>query len=295
MSPVYLKKLIYISDNCSNDNTSKVDNKFISDRELGNVRYSCNPINLGFDGNVLKCYQDVGTDYIWILSDDDFLFVNKLDTLLGLLGSYDIICLNDLLDTGKFGLSPVKSEISIIESDRWEAVSKFLWISRFLVKRRNLDYESLTQYLGTGLMHLAIINHLFVLKEKTQFMVTDFAILKNQPHCIFSHNFMDVFVNSFYNFFMIPDSQFSNDLALKVARANLPFVVNSLLAHKVGSKVCKYNFDFFYLIKKMLKYKCSYGLIIKFIAYWLAPANFIRMIKKANKPYIEYNEKRTYI
>jgi hypothetical protein len=251
--------------------------------------------NLGFDANILKCYEACKTDFLWILSDDDSVIPNAIGILLSILDSSHIICLNDLLLSGEFGLKSFNGIIELTEYDRWEAMSQFVWISRFVVKKEFLEHSTLKQFLGTGLIHLGIINQLFLLKGYSHFKVTDFAVLRNQPHCVFSHNFINVFVNKFYDFCMLKASRFSNDLALQVARANFPFVVNGLLEHKIGSKVFNYEFKFFYLLKKMFKYKCNYGLVLKFMAIYILPTMLIRIIIKTNNLCVEENEKRTYI
>jgi hypothetical protein len=52
---------------------------------------------------------------------------------------------------------------------------------------------------------------------------------------------------------------------------------------------------FFYLLKKMFKYKCNYGLVLKFMAIYILPTMLIRIIIKTNNLCVEENEKRTYI
>jgi len=287
--------MIYISDNGSEDNTKQMVDSVIKNNPNMNIYYSKNNKNIGFDRNILKCYDECKTDYIWILSDDDKVIGNSISKIIEQLDKADVICLNDLSNKSN-GLQSEDINISLKnENQRWEAISKFVWISRFVAKKIKIQKESFENYVGTGLMHLAILNNLFLSKDNCKFTITNYPVLINQPHCVFSHNFTNVFVNKFYDFCMLPESKFSKDLALKVARANIPFVVNGLLAHKVGSKVFKYDFKFFYLLQKMMKYKCNFGLILKFLIIYLTPTKLVRIIKKTKTPCIEENEKRTYI
>lgn len=287
---------IYISDNCSEDNTKMIVDKVIKSNPQMNIKYSRNEKNIGFDANVLKCYDECKTDYIWILSDDDKVIENSISKVLAEIEMADIICLNDLTSNNKLGLNSQTTTISKDnEVERWAIISKFFFISRFVAKKISIQKETFDEFIGTGLMHLAILNHILLTQDETKCTVTNYPVLINQPHCVFSHNFIDVFVNKFYDFCTIPQSKFSNELALNVARANIPFVINGLLSHKVGTKIFKYDFKFFYLIRKMIKYKCNYKLILKFIAIYLIPTKLVRLLKKTKIPCIEDKDKRTYI
>lgn len=301
--------IVIVCDNCSDDDTTNTVELHLGN--IKNLKYCRNDSNLGYDANVLTCLKLATTEYVWILSDDDDFFEETPAVIIKYINDYspDLICLNDgekdltlnhittidneLIDL-KIGHVNLLTNLS--ESKRYTYISTFFWLSRLVIKKSSgIDYNKLEKYIGSQFIQLAIVNEQFNTVENIKLLYSDIPLVQNIPHCVFSHNFTNVFVNKFYDFCMIPESKFSHDLALKVAKANFPFVVNGLLAHKVGSKVFKYDFKFFYLIKKMFKYKCSFSLIFKFIAAYFAPTKLIRMIKKTNKPCIEQNEKRTYI
>jgi glycosyltransferase involved in cell wall biosynthesis len=44
-----------------------------------------NSANLGLSGNILKCLENVDTEWVWILADDDFILPGALDRILQLL------------------------------------------------------------------------------------------------------------------------------------------------------------------------------------------------------------------
>ncbi|NCO14678.1 MAG: hypothetical protein COZ36_01720 [Piscirickettsiaceae bacterium CG_4_10_14_3_um_filter_44_349] len=303
------KFITLICDNCSDDKTTEIVESYFS--KIGNLRYQKNEKNLGYDANVLKCLKLATTDYVWVLSDDDDFLEDTPAVILEYIEKYspDLICLNDgghelslrqvktvgdeLLDLNIGRVSVLKN---LDESQRYAYLSTFFWLTRLVVKKnKSLNFNRLEKFIGSQFVQLAIVNEQFNVLDRVRLIYSDVPLVKNNPHCVFSHNFTDVFVNKFYDFCMLPESRFSEKFALSVARANIPFVVNGLLAHKVGSKVFKYDFKFFYLLKKMFKYKCSYGLILKFIIIYFTPTKLIRMLKKTNNPCIENKEKRTYI
>ena len=62
---------IFVSDNASTDDTREyIENMQIKYPRLG---YFCNEKNLGLDGNFLKCMENASGEYLWMLSDDDYL------------------------------------------------------------------------------------------------------------------------------------------------------------------------------------------------------------------------------
>ena len=60
---------ILICDDSSNQSVSKV----IKKKNLKNLKYFKNKINLGFSKNVRKIYVKSKTDYLWIICDDDII------------------------------------------------------------------------------------------------------------------------------------------------------------------------------------------------------------------------------
>lgn len=287
--------LIHVFDNASEDNTEKMVHDFITENNTLKIVYTKNLENIGFDGNILKCYDQCKTDYLWILSDDDIIFQNSISLVLEEVKDSDIICLNDKTQNGLGLKNIVYNFDQENEIDRWEIISKFVWISRFVAKKIDINVLYFQEYLGTGLIHLALINNLLLSQNKPRFKITTTGIIQNNPHCVFSHNFVNVFVNKFYDFCMIPYSNFSEKTALKVASQNIPFIVDGLKQHKIGNKIFNYDYRFFYLIAKMFKYRCSLSLIFKFITIFAIPTPVMKFFKKAKKPCKEDENKRTFI
>lgn len=82
----------FISDNCSQDNTGEIIQKY---KEKGMpIIYSRNKNNIGPDNNFLKCFYYAKSKYLWLLGDDDFLLEGKLLLIMKILKNNDIGCLN---------------------------------------------------------------------------------------------------------------------------------------------------------------------------------------------------------
>jgi glycosyltransferase involved in cell wall biosynthesis len=90
------KTLVYVSDNCSTDNTESIVKNFI-DR---GIKYHRNESNLGFDANVDASilFAD-SAKYVLMLSDDDFLIEDGLSHYFKLIekGVSVAICAADFM------------------------------------------------------------------------------------------------------------------------------------------------------------------------------------------------------
>ena len=63
------KVKVLILDNCSNDSTKSKVEKFTNFNNHFN--YIKNEFNIGPDGNFLKGYKNVFSNYFWFIGDDD--------------------------------------------------------------------------------------------------------------------------------------------------------------------------------------------------------------------------------
>jgi glycosyltransferase involved in cell wall biosynthesis len=75
---------VYISDNGSIDDTNEIINKHQKIYNNSNISFSftCLNKNYGFDHNVLQCYVNCKTEYIWFLSDDDNIIDGAINSIL---------------------------------------------------------------------------------------------------------------------------------------------------------------------------------------------------------------------
>ena len=72
---------IYISNNASTDNTLSVINEFIQNfPELTFV--NTNSENIGGDQNIVKCYMEAESSYVWVFGDDDVIMPGSLSVIL---------------------------------------------------------------------------------------------------------------------------------------------------------------------------------------------------------------------
>lgn len=90
---------IFVSDNCSDDETSCVVQKYI---EQGlPITYNRNEQNLGAARNFIKCMQWASGKYIWLIGDDDMLRPGALKTIINVLknDNYGLIHIKNVADS----------------------------------------------------------------------------------------------------------------------------------------------------------------------------------------------------
>lgn len=76
---------IYVSDNCSIDNTVDVVESYINSGL--EINFNVHESNLGTELNFLSLFQKANSKYFWLLSDDDFLLPNSLRNIIAVLNS----------------------------------------------------------------------------------------------------------------------------------------------------------------------------------------------------------------
>jgi len=88
---------VYVSDNASSDETSKVIGQY-QERLADALVAVRNGENTGPDYNITQCYESANTPYVWIIGDDDVLLPGGLKMVLDTLKGEEI----DLLYAGNY-------------------------------------------------------------------------------------------------------------------------------------------------------------------------------------------------
>lgn len=102
---------LIVSDNASPDSTEPLMRRVLA--EGLRCRYIRNPVNIGPDRNFLQCYREAAGRYIWIFSDDDYIFPNTLARIVTLLerNEYDVLYL------APFGFMSIPNERGLARPD----------------------------------------------------------------------------------------------------------------------------------------------------------------------------------
>lgn len=155
-----------------------------------NIEIKKNEINIGFGGNICRCFLETKTEWMWLLGDDDFPQKDALKTILKNLNKY-----NDVL-AFKYSYSYLDQKVEykniIINSvgellekfeEKKEIVnfSNFLYMSTFIFKTSLIKKELKIGYetAGTYANHISMLFAANI-KSKKSIMLSSDIIVKNR-------------------------------------------------------------------------------------------------------------------
>ncbi|MTH17508.1 glycosyltransferase [Flavobacterium sp. LC2016-01] len=152
---------IIVSDNCSDDDTSLIVQKYI-DNGLA-IRYIKNEINKGADFNIAQCYTQAKGKYVVAFGDDDIFNKGSIVQILNVLNKYEdigVFYLNwKLLDSVDEMDNLSNSEILLFKDyiDFFEKIShNVTFISGNVVNSKFIKNINFDSYLGTNLVQLPL-------------------------------------------------------------------------------------------------------------------------------------------
>lgn len=169
---------IYVSDNCSSDNTESVMRDLQSKNR--NVFYKRNPIDIGFDDNLLSLMRWAEGDYVWFMGDDDYILEGALDRILGVINSEGVDAL--ILNGAERPSMRLKSKLVTKIYDDVNEVAKDLWLhaswmSSIVIKKELLDGFDATELKGSQFMHLQALFYALSRKDRVRVYCSNEACL----------------------------------------------------------------------------------------------------------------------
>lgn len=160
----YLKLEIIVSDNASPDNTESVVTAHMKD--YSELKYNRQPINVGYDRNVITCYQHATSNYIWILGDSYSIIKEQVENVILRLeeGIYHGIVMNSF--------DRIKNIPSKVYNDPSKLLSDLGWhmtfLNSFIISREFIKNEFMERYCNTYYLHLGLFFENVVLYKSLQ-------------------------------------------------------------------------------------------------------------------------------
>ena len=110
---------IFVSDNCSTDNTQDVIKKWKA--RLGNITFkSCKNVeNIGVLKNIMNCLNSAGTKYVWTIGDDDPIQDRAISYAISKFKEYDDVSLLFLNFSGRNQITCEPTHPNTIVNNRW--------------------------------------------------------------------------------------------------------------------------------------------------------------------------------
>ena len=262
-------KLIII-DNNSDIPVSTLFNKDI----LEKITIYTNPTNIGGDANIAKCFEFCTTQWLWTLSDDDYVMPNAIEIVLEEIDKY-----SEAVYINLWNHTPVRS----LKSSDFISEFKFanIYISSFamsyclynmnkLLPYLHYYYDSLSSKVGTVIMVLKYIidnpNSISVLSNNNPISSNNAEVGWNTYNFIKrSRLFIEAFNNDkIYNSTLFRGCHNTNFILIKLNRKSSNLTNKKLwklFFHQIKTQklinVIKYSFrrslsTFFFLIRKSL-------------------------------------------
>lgn len=154
---------IFVSDNASTDGTKEFVETI--QKENSNLKYYRNVENLGMDGNFHNCFRKAQGRFLWMLSDDDLLFENAVETVLHVIERNPVMVFCNLcLETGQGQNIGVldKGDILFLEdkNEFFKAIGVYITFVSSLIYNMSFvrKIDDMEQYKGDNLLlsHVAI-------------------------------------------------------------------------------------------------------------------------------------------
>jgi glycosyltransferase involved in cell wall biosynthesis len=186
---------ICISDNSSNLDTERVVSGFKQKFEL---KYKKNPQNLGYAANFKSAVSMAGSDYVWLIGDDDLLMPSTFDLVSEMFNNYsnlDFYYVNAYHLEAK-NIKTLNNAFDFINSYKFMEKHSYSKPSRVLPFKELVDHKMSSDFLGG--MFLSIfrkdiwLQHEEVVKDKNLKSNIFFDSLDDTfPHTkIFANSFM---------------------------------------------------------------------------------------------------------
>ena len=140
---------LYVSDNCSEDETEQVVKKYISQGLP--ITYNRNESNIGAAGNFVKCMQWASGKYILLLGDDDVLKQGALKYILDMLRGkdYGLIHLNQCVKNDGEPIVYKNLEDFFKKISYW-----FTFMSGCIFRKDIVAQIDAEKYIGTHLLQM---------------------------------------------------------------------------------------------------------------------------------------------
>lgn len=174
---------VFVSDNGSTDTSAAVINKYSGIFKQNNILFSSHTFseNRGFDANVLNCYINCDSEYVWFLSDDDNIIDGAINSIIDDIHKYAPNVLYYNFDQNPYNLDNPYNKTTIlfnyVDEKNIESISKIVaWakLTALVIKRIGGQSGEKVKNLDHGFMHLALALQTFL----------DYGMVLHSEKCI---------------------------------------------------------------------------------------------------------------
>lgn len=136
---------IVVRDNCSEPSVCQylMEHSF----DISCIEIIENSVNIGADANIVRCFEECKTEWLWVLSDDDLIVENAIIEVLRLIEMYPNSIYLNFSNSNKSNIVQIRSfdELLLQLKDSLLYVNSF-WISSCLYNMKMLKNNLIFYY-----------------------------------------------------------------------------------------------------------------------------------------------------
>lgn len=167
---------ILVSDNCSTDKTATIIQE-LNEKYNSKITYFYNEENIGYDRNVDNVVKRAKGEYVWLMSDDDYIVNNGIEKVIFTLdkNEFEFIFVNY---QNPILIKEIDSEP--MDGDRFFSITKFKsgLISSNIVKKQRWIELNMEKYFDCLWIHFAYtIEALAPIRLGKAAIINDFVVI----------------------------------------------------------------------------------------------------------------------
>ncbi len=274
---------ILISDDSSTDGVEKLVVSYQQD--MPNLRYSKNPVNLGFSRNVARLYEIADTRYVWFLCDDDSVNPGAVASIIEALAKYEpVVAIFNCTWVDSFGRSVIAGVAEdqvykdINSFDRYDILMRLTFLSIIVVERA-LPIEAISgdpECKDNVFVQLTL--SLYLLSDRFNLCEISSSILHRNVGFKYGEFFKFLLLDPLKAVHLIPH-KFDNRKFTRFMVEQLPSALQLFLSQKIGlfsytGRPTKPT------LKKLMQFYGWYGvpiILVRLLCY-LIPSSLIRLL-----------------
>lgn len=271
--------LLLILDNNSDYNIDEI----LSIKNIDNVAFVKNRVNIGADANIAKAFELCSTKWLWTLSDDDIVSPNAVNQVLKIINEKDnavSICLNSSTEFETFTYADFMNKMK-----SWSVYSEHFWISLRIYNMYKLNPFIIECYKNISSMISPLMMLIKYLEKNDDLCVSTRTQIIDEAEKTTSWNRTDFILRSSQIYDLFCDNKLARStLFCGVTELNLRHLCTCFYYQDITLKRGRYIF-------RLLNFKYGYFnciksfpiLMIKLYAYLLFSYSFVRKLAYLNK------------
>jgi len=212
---------IYISDNCSTDNTKEMVLEM--QHQYPNIFYSKNDENYGVDRNIEIAFKLCRQEYAWLLGDDDTIN-NDISKIIQVLSEIqpDVLVLG-IEKNVKEGLYTDKLKVL------YDITYQMTWMSGDIIATKLLEDFDFKRYYGTNFVHSgAILDYIGRFDTNLYYLNNEYVSIMRPGFVAYNDRILEIYAKGWTELIMrLPGFSYEEKLKQCILRTKKSGMLNN--------------------------------------------------------------------